>query len=83
MFFIQPVSNSISRQFEHASDKYGMEMTGYNSDAAAVAFEKLSAYNLSNPNPSAFVEFWFYNHPALHKRIDFVKKYGGEHKNMR
>jgi len=76
LFFVQPVTNGISRQFEHASDKYGMEMTGFNSEAAAVAFEKLSAYNLSNPNPSPLVEFWFYNHPALKKRIEFVKEYG-------
>jgi STE24 endopeptidase len=82
MFFIQPLNNGISRQFEHASDKYSMEMTGYNGEAAAVAFEKLSAYNLSNPEPSRLVEFWFYDHPALSKRINFVKEYGKLHGNV-
>jgi STE24 endopeptidase len=81
LFFIQPVTNGIGRQFEHASDKYGMEMTGFNSEAAAVAFEKLSAYNLSNPNPGRLTEIWFYDHPALQKRIDFVKEYGKAHGN--
>lgn len=78
MFFIQPATNSISRHFERASDKFGLEMTGYNGEAAAVAFEKLSAYNLADPNPGALREFWFYSHPALYKRIEFVKGYKGK-----
>jgi STE24 endopeptidase len=77
-FFIQPVMNSASRTFEHQADKYGIRMTNYNSEAASVAFDKLSAYNLSDPNPSPLVEFWFYDHPALQKRIDFVKSYKGQ-----
>ena len=74
-FFIQPVMNGASRTFEHQADKFGITLTNYNSDAAAVAFDKLSSYNLSDPNPSPIVEFWFYDHPALQKRIDFVKNY--------
>jgi STE24 endopeptidase len=78
MFFLQPVTNGLSRYFEHKADIYGMEMTGYDGVAAAIAFDKLSAYNLSDPNPGPLVEFWFYDHPALQKRIDFVKSYHGE-----
>ena len=78
MFFAQSLTNGISRHFEHQADKYGMEMTSYDGEAAAVAFEKLSAYNLSDPNPGALKEFWFYNHPALQKRIDFVHNYKGK-----
>jgi Zn-dependent protease with chaperone function len=75
-FFVQPITNGVARSFEHAADKYGMEMTNYNGAAAKVAFEKLSAYNLSDPDPNAFVEFWFYDHPALWRRIKFVEKTG-------
>ncbi len=77
-FFAQPVTNGTSRYFEHRADKYAIEMTGYNRQAARVAFEKLSAYNLSDPDPNAFVEFWFYNHPALWRRIKFVEEYKSE-----
>lgn len=77
MFFAQPATNSLSRYFEHQADKYAIEMTDYNSKDAIVAFEKLSAYNLSDPDPNPFIEFWFYNHPALHRRIDFVQSYKG------
>jgi Zn-dependent protease with chaperone function len=78
MFFLQPITNGTSRYFEHKADIYGLEMTGYDGLAAAVAFDKLSAYNLSDPDPGPFIEFWFYDHPALQKRIDFVKGYRGE-----
>lgn len=72
MFLIQPATNSLSRYFEYQCDAYGLQMTDYDNAAAAVAFEKLAAYNLSNPNPGPLVEFWFYDHPALQKRIDRV-----------
>lgn len=72
MFLIQPATNTLSRYFEEQCDVYGMQMTEYNSAAATVAFEKLAAYNLSNPNPSPLIEFWFYDHPALQKRIDRI-----------
>lgn len=78
MFFIQPASNTASRYFEHSADKFGMQMTNFNGEAAAVAFEKLSAYNLADPNPGPLREFWFYDHPALYKRIEFVKGYKGK-----
>ena len=73
-FVFQPVSNGLSRYFENESDKYGMRITGISGDKAAIAFEKLSAYNLADPDPNALVEFWFYDHPALKKRIEAVKQ---------
>jgi len=74
-FVFQPVSNGLSRYFENQSDRYGMTITGISGNAAATAFEKLSAYNLSDPDPNPLVEFWFYDHPALKKRIEAVKSY--------
>jgi STE24 endopeptidase len=73
-FISQPVSNSISRTFEYQSDKYGMELSGITGDEAATAFDKLSVFNLSDPEPSAIIEFWFYNHPALQKRMENVRR---------
>ena len=73
-FVFSPVTNGVWRHFEHVSDVYGMDHTG-NGDAAARAFEKLAAVNLSNPNPSAFIEFWLYDHPKLSDRVNFVRSY--------
>jgi len=43
-------------------------------DVAVTAFDKLSVYNLSDPDPSEIIEFWFYDHPALIKRMANVEK---------
>ncbi|HVP07638.1 MAG TPA: M48 family metalloprotease, partial [Candidatus Acidoferrum sp.] len=74
-FVIQPISNGFSRYDEHQADVYGMKITGISGDEAAIAFDKLAAYNLSDPNPSPIIEFWFYDHPALNKRMAFVRSY--------
>ena len=77
-FFIQPATNGVARYFEHQADKYAIVMTDYDSADAKVAFEKLSAYNLADPDPNPIVEFWFYSHPALQKRVAFVEGYKGK-----
>jgi len=74
-FLFNPVMNGPSRMWEHQADKFGMDVAGVSGETAAVAFEKLSAYNLSDPDPSPLVEFWFYNHPSIKKRIAFVRSY--------
>ena len=77
-FFSQPISNSFSRYIEHRSDVYGMEITDVSGESAAIAFDKLSAFNLSDPEPHPIIEFWFYDHPSLAKRMQFVRQYRGE-----
>jgi Zn-dependent protease with chaperone function len=75
----QPVSNAISRHFEHEADVYGQEaIHGLVPDPARTA---VSAFNhmgeawLEDPNPNAIVEFWEYNHPSVQKRATFATHY--------
>ncbi len=75
LFVGQPIMNGASRSMEHQSDIYGMRITGVSGEVAATAFDKLSAYNLSDPDPNALVEFWFYSHPSLKKRMEFVRQF--------
>ncbi|MDH3892719.1 MAG: M48 family metallopeptidase [candidate division Zixibacteria bacterium] len=74
-FVFQPITNSASRYMERQSDKFGMDVTGVSGETAAVTFDKLSVYNLSDPDPHVLIEFWFYTHPALKKRTEFVRGY--------
>jgi Zn-dependent protease with chaperone function len=74
-FFSQPISNTFSRHMEHQADIYGMEITDVSGNSAAIAFDKLSAFNLSDPDPHPIIEFWFYSHPSLSKRMQFVRHY--------
>lgn len=72
-FITQPINNGVSRYFEYQSDEYGLKLSGVSGEEAAIAFDKLSVYNLSDPEPSALTEFWFYDHPALKKRMENMK----------
>jgi STE24 endopeptidase len=74
-FVLQPFPNMASRAMEHRADSFAMKISGVSDQVAAEAFRKLGRYNLSNPNPSPFMEFWFYTHPSLKQRIDFVLNY--------
>ncbi|NOY87954.1 MAG: M48 family metallopeptidase [FCB group bacterium] len=74
-FVFDPVTNGLSRHFEHQADIFGMNISGVSGEVAAKAFDKLSVYNLADPDPNPIIEFWFYDHPALKKRMEFVRHY--------
>ncbi len=74
-FVFQPVGNSVSRVIEHQADVYGLETAKVPEEAAVSTFDKLSVFNLSNPDPNPIIEFWFYTHPSLKKRIAFVESF--------
>jgi len=85
-FAAEPVTNSFSRALEHNADIYGLEVThGIVPDApqaAAQAFQILGEVSLSDPNPSPFIEFWLYDHPALTDRVRFAAEYDPWGKGM-
>jgi STE24 endopeptidase len=70
-FLGDPIINSYSRRIEHEADAYGLELTG-NGPAMARLFVALSEQNLSEPDPSKFIEFWYFSHPTLKERIKFA-----------
>ncbi len=73
-FITQPVTNGLSRIMEYQSDRFGLELSEITGEAAATAFDKLSVYNLSDPDPADIIEFWFYDHPTLKKRMANVRE---------
>ncbi len=77
--FLEPITSTISRSTEHAADVYGQEaIHGIVADpqsAAKGAFDVLGETGLSDPNPSRFIEFWTYDHPAIGRRAAFAKAY--------
>jgi STE24 endopeptidase len=70
-FLGAPVDNAISRWIEHQADAYGLQLNGDRSGMAR-AFVSLSQDNLADPDPPAFIQFWFFSHPSLRERIDFA-----------
>ncbi len=78
-FISTPVASTISRQFEHNADVYGLEVThGINAnsqEAGAHAFQTLGELSLSYPYPGKLVVFWYYDHPAIPDRVRFAHEY--------
>jgi Zn-dependent protease with chaperone function len=78
-FLLEPASNAVSRHFEHEADVYGQEaIHGIVADpqkTAVGALNDIGAAWLEDPDPSAFVEFWTYNHPSTKNRANFAAHY--------
>lgn len=67
-----PFANMHSRRREFAADAYARDKMG-SADALVSAFEKLADQNLSNKEPSAWVEFLLHSHPSISRRIERVR----------
>ena len=78
-FVMQPVTNGISRHFEHQADVYGQEaIHGLVPDprkTAVAAFNALGAAYLEDPDPNPWIEFWEYDHPSVKNRTNFAAQY--------
>ncbi len=74
MLVVAPVVNGVSRMMEHEADRFGLEITQNNRDAAT-AFVKLQKENLGNPRPGLLYKLWRSLHPTLGDRIDFANAY--------
>lgn len=71
-FLSDPISNGVSRYFEHRADAYGLRVT-HNGPAMARAFVFFAKHDLDDPTPPPFIKFWLYTHPPLSERIHFVQ----------
>jgi Zn-dependent protease with chaperone function len=78
-FISSPVSSAYSRMLEHNADIYGLEVihgvVPDSSRVAAESFQILGEVGLSDPDPSPFIEFWMYDHPAIRDRVRFASQY--------
>ena len=74
MFVLTPIMMTYSRYQEHEADRFGLELTQDNHNAAT-AFVKLQQENLGNPRPGLLYKLWRAGHPTLGDRIDFCNEY--------
>lgn len=71
-----PIGNMLSRRHERQADAYAVRSTGKR-DAFVSALRKLGTMNLADPEPHPLVEFLFYSHPPIAKRIQAVESWQG------
>lgn len=74
MLLITPLSNCVTRYYEHEADRFGLEITQDN-QAAAETFIILQQDNLVNPWPGPIYNIWRNSHPSLGDRVDFCNSY--------
>jgi len=67
-----PVQNAISRHYERQADIFAVKLSG-KADAFVSALEKLAEINLADREPHPVVEFLFYSHPSIAKRLALVR----------
>ena len=63
-----PLGNILSRKHEFEADRYAVKRTG-NLSAFISTMNKLAEMNLADRTPHPAVEFFFYSHPSIEKRI--------------
>jgi STE24 endopeptidase len=68
-----PLSNMLSRKYEYEADRYAINKTG-NAPAFTSTMKKLAEMNLADTAPHPLVEFLFYSHPSIEKRIRAAEK---------
>jgi STE24 endopeptidase len=71
-----PLGNMLSRTHEREADTYAVQTTG-NKAAFISALRKLAAANLADPEPHPVVEFLFYSHPSIARRIAMLEGLNG------
>jgi STE24 endopeptidase len=65
---IMPLSNGLTRAIEYQADEYALQAT-HNVEAFKSAMRRLANQNLAEMEPSPIVEWLFYDHPSIHKRL--------------
>ena len=68
-----PLSNILSRKYEYEADEYAITSTN-KAEAFISTLNKLNEQNLGDKDPHPFVEWFFYSHPSVKKRISAIEK---------
>jgi STE24 endopeptidase len=75
-FIVMPLNNGISRYVEYHADDYALQSTGM-VEPFKSAMTRLANQNLSDIQPSPIIEFLFYDHPSVGKRLKHADDYMG------
>jgi STE24 endopeptidase len=71
---ITPAALAFSRYHERQADRFGLDLTHDNHDAAT-AFVALQQQNLAIPRPGPLYKIFRASHPPIGERIDFINHY--------
>lgn len=69
-----PAANAYSRHLEREADLFALRTTG-NREAFIRSMEKLAEQNLAQRRPHPWIEFIFYSHPSVEKRVGLAQSW--------
>ncbi|AFH49751.1 STE24 endopeptidase [Ignavibacterium album JCM 16511] len=72
-----PLGNMLSRKFEYEADQYAIETTK-KPLSFIQTLNKLTDQNLGDKEPHPFVEWFFYSHPSIKKRVFAIEKFAAQ-----
>lgn len=67
-----PLTNYLSRSFEIEADRFSLEIVE-DKKSFISSMEKLAEINLADREPHPIIEFLFYSHPSIKKRIEHAR----------
>mgnify|MGYP001596574217 CR=1 FL=1 len=71
---IMPAQNIFSRMMERQADKFSLIHTK-NKEAFISAMKRLADINLADEDPNKVIEFLFYSHPSISKRVEAARRF--------
>ncbi len=71
-FFLGPIGAAISRRYEKEADFMARQLTGTGAPLVD-ALRRLAKDNLANLHPHPFYAWFYYSHPPLVQRIEYLK----------
>ena len=71
-FFLSPVGSAITRRFEREADRMAFDLT-QTARPMISALKRLAKDNLSNLNPHPVYVRFYYSHPPLVERIEYLQ----------
>jgi len=71
-----PITNGYSRLIEYQADEYALQST-CKVAAFKSAMTRLANQNLAELEPSSLIEFFFYSHPSIKRRLAHADEFAG------
>lgn len=71
-FFLTPIGTALTRRFEREADRTAFELTG-TARPMIDALKRLAKDNLSNLHPHPWYVRFYYSHPPLVERIEYLQ----------
>jgi STE24 endopeptidase len=71
-FFFSPTGSAITRHFEREADRMAFDLTG-TAKTMVSALKRLAKDNLSNLHPHPWYVRFYYSHPPLTERIEYLQ----------